>query len=348
MRQPKPWYWEKRTAWYVTLDGKQVRLHENEQEAHQEYFRIMAGRGRLTPNQLGQMKVADCVEALCEAFAHRRSKTRENYATYLGPFAAHFRSRRLDSIRSDECMRFVAAYQGRSRDQSRFSASSRHLMLRHIKTLFRWARDMGILPVNPLASLENPWKIAARSRHMTVDEYNKLATDERSNSAFKEFLEILWRTGARPGEIRSLSAKHLDPQLPVARLEPSEHKTGSKTGRPREIIFPEDLMARLREYAKERPDGPLLRNSDGQAWKKDTYGACFRRAKRRLGLPQELCLYMARHAFITRLIDGGAMPAIAAKISGNSIEVISKVYYHPDTVEMLRIVEQSGKVKDTA
>jgi integrase len=221
-------------------------------------------------------------------------------------------------------------------------------MLRHIKTLFRWARDTGILQINPVASLENPWKIAARERQMTGEEYRQLLEDKRASLEFKELVEFLWRTGARPGELCSIQAKHLDPMLPLARLDPSEHKTGSKTGRPREIIFPDDLMVRLRGYSKERPAGPLLRTKAGRRWTRSTVGDCFRRAKKRLGLPEDLCLYMARHAFITRLIDAGTIPALAAKISGNSVEIISKTYYHPDIEAMRRVVEQTGTIRESA
>ena len=26
LRQPKPWFWDRRKAWYLTLHGKQIRL----------------------------------------------------------------------------------------------------------------------------------------------------------------------------------------------------------------------------------------------------------------------------------------------------------------------------------
>ena len=45
-RKPKPWYWEARKAWYVQLDRKQVKLHEDKQEAERKFQRLMSNAGK--------------------------------------------------------------------------------------------------------------------------------------------------------------------------------------------------------------------------------------------------------------------------------------------------------------
>jgi hypothetical protein len=46
-RSPKPWYWKARGAWYIQINGKQIRLAEDKKQAEQEWYRIMAAEGRL-------------------------------------------------------------------------------------------------------------------------------------------------------------------------------------------------------------------------------------------------------------------------------------------------------------
>ena len=341
MKQPKPWFWEKRNAWYVTLCGKQLRLHENEREANAEFYRIMAAEGGLTGRQLARMTVADACEAIISTAAHSRASTIRLYRDMLGPFAAHFRSKRLDQLSPDECVRFVSAYQGTGYKGKTFGDSSRALMFRYIKTLFKWARDTGLLQMNPMVRVPNPWKIKSRERPMTEEEYLKIMSDRRLNDRFKEVLEIIWRTGARPGEVAKLSARHLDVRHPIARFQPSEHKTGGKTGLQREIYFPTDLMDRMRKYSELRPKGPLLRNARGKPWSSDLISDTFGRVKRRLGLADDCVIYLARHGFITRLVESGTPLARVAKLSGHTHpETVMKNYYHPDTLIMLDDVEK--------
>lgn len=62
------------------------------------------------------------------------------------------------------------------------------------------------------------------------------------------------------------------------------------------------------------------------------------RLRRKLGLPEDLCAYLARHGFGTRAILNGVNPAVVAELMGHtSLEMVSKVYRHlADQHEHLR------------
>ena len=52
-------------------------------------------------------------------------------------------------------------------------------------------------------------------------------------------------------------------------------------------------------------------------------------------------IYLARHGFITRLVESGTPLARVAKLSGHTHpETVMKNYYHPDTLVMLDDVEK--------
>ena len=44
MRQAKPWYRKSTKTWYVQLDGRQVPLGKDKDEAFQKYHQLMTGR----------------------------------------------------------------------------------------------------------------------------------------------------------------------------------------------------------------------------------------------------------------------------------------------------------------
>jgi integrase len=339
-RTPKPWFWEKRKAWYTRIEGKTIRLHEDEAKARKEFYRVMAAEGQLDERQRGRMTVADATEAYIAQAQHHRESTRRMYAYNLTPWAVKFAKRRLDSIKHEEVIAFVATYQGTGYKGKTFGDASRYMMFRYIKSLFKWAKDIGTLERNQMHGKTCPWKVMARERVMTAEEYATLM-GSKANARFKEVVEFLWKTGARPGEIACIQARHLDKHSTIVRLQPTEHKTGTKTGLQREIILPVELMDRLRAYAVERPKGRLLVRKNGKPWNQDRISDTFGYWKRRLGLAPDCVAYLARHAFGTRAIDAGSSIATVAKMLGhNDTGTLMKHYFHPDKQAMLDAVDK--------
>jgi integrase len=339
-RQPKPWYWEKRKAWYAKIAGKTVKLDENEAKARKEFYRQMAAEGQLDERQQGRVTLAEATEAMLASVQHYRENTRRLYTYNLTPFALKHGKRRLDAVKHEDVIGFVSAYQGKGYKNRTFGDASRYLMFRYIKSLFKWCKETGILERNQMHGKGCTWKVMARERVMTLEEY-RLLMDSRANAHFKEVVEYLWKTGARPGEIACMQARHLDRRHPIVRLQPTEHKTGTKTGLQREIIMPVELMDRLRAYALERPKGRLLVRKNGQPWSTDRISDTFGYWKRKLKMADDCVAYLARHAFGTRAIDAGSSIATVAKMLGhNDTGTLMKHYFHPDKVAMIDAVDK--------
>lgn len=339
-RTPKPWFWEKRKAWYTRIEGKTIRLHEDEAKARKEFYRVMAAEGQLDDRQRGAVTVADAAEAMLASVQHMRANTKRLYTYNLTPFAVKFAKRKLSSIKPEEVLAFVAAYDGKHYQNRGFGDASRYLMYRYLKSLFKWAKETGLLERNPMHGKSCPWKVMARERVMTPEEYKSLM-DSKASKQFKEVMEFLWKTGARPGEIACIHARHLDRHQPIVRLQPTEHKTGTRTGLQREIILPVELMDRLRAYAVERPKTHLLTRKNGQPWDGMHISYHFIYWKKRLNLASDCVAYLARHAFGTRAIDAGSSIATVAKMLGhNDTGTLMKHYFHPDKVAMIDAVDK--------
>jgi integrase len=344
VRTPKPWYWSARNAWYVQIDGKQTRLGAAEtktkippDDVRREYHRLMACRGLITDEDRRKASVPEVIEAFIAGKAATRTKTVKTYLFYLEPFAHRFRGRKPDSIKVSEVLAFVTS-------RSTWSDGTKHNAVVTVKALYRWARDVGYLDANPMAGLTNPYPAGRRERGITLAEFEGMIGAVRDD-AFKTVLRFLRDTGCRPGELCKLTARHLDPVQPVATLRPGEHKTGRRTGRSRTILLPGTIAEELRELARQRPTGPLLRNTKGDPWNPNTIEKRVRRLRRKLNLPDDVVPYAARHSFLTRLVETGTPLAIAAKIAGHSrIDTIQDVYLHPELTAMKEAVEKAAGV----
>ena len=129
----------------------------------------------------------------------------------------------------------------------------------------------------------------------------------------------------RPGEAMKLTAE-------MVRLDDGtivfEGKTTGVTGKNR-VIY---MTARLRELMTRlvalRPEGPLLVNTEGNAWTRNAVRCRFRVLRKNLKLKGVVC-YSLRHAFVTDGLEAGVPIAQMAELAGHSdTKMISTVYNH--------------------
>lgn len=337
-RQPKPWWNAAKGAWYVQLKGKQHRLATAEREAKKAWHRLMAEDGRLPEERRLKATVPDVIDLFLDTRASLRPETYRKYVKSFGPFAIRHRATRFASIKPSDVTAYIES-------MPRWGTGTRHLVFANFACLFRWARDAGYLPMNPLAGVKNPWPAMARDRGMTEAEYKALL-EGIGDPEMRLLLRVMRMTGCRPGEAYKLAARHLHETMPVATLLPEEHKTGGRTGRCRFIIFPVGLMGELRELARRYPEGPILRNTKGRPW--NTFNVCqrFRLFRARFGLGRAVVPYSTRHAFITDMVHQGRPLPLVAKIVGHAgTGTIQSVYFHPDMRRMIELVEQGAEAR---
>ena len=341
-RTSDPWYWEARKAWYVNIKGKRHKLHEEEKTARREFHRLMALEDELDPKQRRSMSLADA----CEMYMARSMGLRQNslilMERQLSRLAASpFRSQKLTAVDPDDVVRWIRGTDFSDGGRVKTDGNgARHVLFRYAKTLFRWARNKGLIDLDPFVDLVNPWKILPRDRVMSVEEYVAVMSRNRVSDEFKEVLEFVWRTGIRPGELSILSPRHLDTHMRVVRFQPTEHKTGTKTGLQREVHMPTDLWERLQGYRKLRPAGPLLVRANGKAWTTKAISNLWNQLKHSMGL--KCVLYQARHAFATDMLERGNAPEVVARMMGHiRPDVLLSNYFHPLAERMQAAVEQN-------
>jgi integrase len=349
-RSVGPWFWAAKNAWYVWHGGKQVNLfvkgEDNEARAVKAWHRLMAGDDpvkpapTLTPLPAPKEEPArekPTISALVAAFladAEGRVKPESyrGYAKYLNPFAAAFKDTPPD--------RLTAAQVERWSKKPEWSQSYRCGFIGTVVSLFLWAVETGRLDRNPVAGIKKPKK-QSRGRKAVIcqDDHRKLV--KHAKGPWKDFLELLWLTGARPGEIAGLRAEEVDLASKTVLL--CEHKTADQTGKDRLIILPDEAVVILQRLMGRRPSGLLFPGQKGQRLSANNVSCRMRRLCRRAGV-KAFC-YAYRHSYATSALAHGVPDAHVAALLGHSgTSMLHKHYSHlTSQVSVLR--EAAGRVR---
>src|SRR5262249_13757457 len=135
-RTPKPWYRRGRDAWFVTLDGRQIRLAEGKdgkKAAAEEFHRLMADReaARARPPGIALAAICDLfVEHLEREKSPLHARTTRDR---LRRFVRHVGARTDAAlVRPHHVTAWFAT--------RAWGPTTRHGYVTTIKSLFNWAR----------------------------------------------------------------------------------------------------------------------------------------------------------------------------------------------------------------
>ena len=204
------------------------------------------------------------------------------------------------------------------------NTNTRHDAISALKRVFNWAtNDMEYLDRSPLAKLRKP-PTAPRAACLSREQWAKVLSYYTPDDPFHDFLSILLHTGCRPQEARIMEARHCDfKQMEV------HFKDGEVPGKKgdREILLTAEAVAILQKWALKYPEGPLLRNEDGNPWKTSALNCRFGRLRTRKKLSFHPHCYAARHSVATEMLEQGASTgAVAAVLGHKDPTMVLKVY----------------------
>lgn len=200
-----------------------------------------------------------------------------------------------------------------------------------LKAAFQWAEDEGYIDRSPIRRVRKPR--AGRRETVLTEEQRTLLLDEASDQEFRDLLTLLMETGARPQEVRTVEARHVDLKNGLWVFPPDESKMGEKTQKPRIIYLTPTALELTLRLVERYPEGPLLRNSQGKPWTRNAIRCRFRRLRNRKngGFPKNLCAYVLRHSFATDALEKGIDPITLATLLGHQDPtMLSRVYQHVD------------------
>jgi len=331
-RDGKPWYREARNAWYVEIDGKQVRLalgKANRKAADAEFRRLASGRdgadrlgrsaGRPTVGALVLLYVAE-VER--RAGAGELSEYRfADVVRRLADFPDTCGAMLADAIRPKDVNAWLST-------KAAWGPTTRADAVVEIRGIFRWAKREGHVETEPLAGLRPPPR-RERREHVIDAEAAGAVAEHIVSPAFRDLWCFLWWTGCRPKEARTVEARHVDWER--GQVVRRDHKTARSTRRDRVIPLPWQARFLLIRRAERWPDGPLFRNERGHPWTKDAVHNQIWRLRTRAGVSVGLVVSALRHVFGTALMEKTGDVGLAAAVLGHaSTAMLTRVYSRLD------------------
>ena len=324
-RPPKPWFRKSRNAWYVTLDGKAVRLGTDKKRAEKEFHRLMLNKGTVDRSKDTIAELCDLF--LCDAETRLAKPTFKSYKYYLRDFCNMLGGRIASDLKPIDLARWLNAHE-------KWGQNTRSLATVIVKTWSRWCKKQKCLLEDPLADV--PTTKTVRRKPPPKGALEAIVT-AIINPRFKELVELSLLLGTRLGELRTLEASGIDLKARTATV------TG-KTGE-RKIPLPDRAIAVLEPLMKRWPDGPVLRNTIDRPWRSSAIHSQMRSVSKRAGV-KGVVFHHTRGAFATRAIKTGVHPLLISKLLGHADPKIVYQYYEQlDDDDLRAAVDQMARTE---
>lgn len=313
-RRNAPWFRSGCNAWYVKFQGKQVRLHEEEDEAFRKWHRLEAG--------------LDQPPAQGEALASVIDRYLADAEKRLKPSSMMAKKKVLLRLKADKgkcpAERFDADALVEFLNGTGWGQSYRWLAAGIVKTMMLWAVGRKILKASPVAGVKvKPPLNRGAETIIPAEVHHRLMLE--ASPAHKAIFTALWETGCRPSEVCGVEAKHFDAGAGCWKLD--QHKTDSG-GKVRVIYLSPSMVALCKVLAKKHPTGKLFRNEQGKAFTTGMLHHWLYRTKKRLGF-SNIILYGYRHSFATSALANGVPDAQVAELLGHrGTAVLHRHYAH--------------------
>jgi len=316
VKQPQPFFRKQTQSWYVQIGKRQVPLGKDKEKAWDEYHKLMAGKRDLSPSE----PVTAVVDEFLEWVKKEKAPlTYSHYQRHLESFVNHVGGQlTVSELRPLHVTRWVGA------NYSNCGETTRNGVIGTVQRAMNWAVKQGIIDRSPVFGIEKPPR-NRREVFITPEQYDEVLALVK-DQPFRDYLTILWETGCRPQEARTVEARHFDAKRGVWLFERGE----SKGKRKRRLVVLSDRAKEITaRQAKLYPKGAILRNKKGKAWNKNSLNCRFRRLQKKVDFPVHS--YAFRHGFATAALRRGADLFSVAKLMGHSdTKMLEWVYQHLD------------------
>lgn len=216
-----------------------------------------------------------------------------------------------------------------------------------LRGLYRWMLREGRCASATVAAVASPKLSRTLPRTMSdADVVALLGTcsgEDPVDLRDRAFLELLYATGARIGEVAGLSVNDLD-------LASAQVRLFGKGSKERIVPVYERALESARAYLTfgrpllargDRPTDALLLSTRGNPMSADALRARFERRVAEAGLDPALTPHAMRHTFATELLGGGADLRSVQELLGHESLATTQIYTHL-SVERLRAAARAA------
>jgi integrase len=301
-------------------EGLPIRGLDREEDAFKAFCRFMSDDPAHVPEPSSLTVAKLCDLFLDHSLRHNDARTYDWYKSYLQSFCDTFGNMQALKVKPIHVSRWLDANPGWT--------TSRRCAIVALKRSYNWANDEGLIDENPLKRVKRPQN-KRRERIPTTEERQHILAAIK-DEPFREFVFAMQETGARPGEVRKVTAAHFSEENEAWILP--EHKTKKKTGKSRVIYLTPAMIALTKKLAKQWPEGPIFRGPKRKGCKPYSRNAVrcrFRRLRAKLPQLKGIVSYSYRHGFITDALERGVPVATVAELAGHTdLKMIQEHYGH--------------------
>lgn len=165
-----------------------------------------------------------------------------------------------------------------------------------------------------------PHKDAEKRRELLLDKAGRNALLDAMTYDLRDLGQCVALTGCRPGDPAAMLRSDWDGVNGLATFR-------TKTGQ-RSVAVAPAARALFDRLAKSKMPGDRMFTNRGAAWTPQAWAPLVKAAAVRANLSPDVVLYTLRHAWITDAIVAGMDPLTVARLTGTSLEMISRNYGH--------------------
>lgn len=232
--------------------------------------------------------------------------TLEGYDLELGLFTKVIKKRTEDISAAD-----IRVYLG-SLKGLKMSTIGRKLSV--LKSFFGWLASEELIPRDPTAKLKPPKTEKRLPKALTIEELEMLRESCKTVRQ-RAFLEVLYATGTRLGEIHQLNKNDIN-------LQSMSTNVIGKGNKEREVYLSPKAMFHLRKYLMTRTDDcEALFVTERKPYRRLTKRGIQREVAaiaKHAGIKSKVSPHVLRHTFATLTLNNGAELAAVQELLGHS------------------------------
>lgn len=271
------------------------------------------------------MQVKTLIDRFLEWHAeHSKPATVKFYHQALGWVHRKFGGREWQSLERED-LREAMRLANRRADGTPFAPDTQRRNIIGISQLQKFAADQYDLEIHLRPKdLKKP-SGKRREAIPTEEELEKIF--ESAGGALELAFRSLAQSGMRPNELVRATIADLNPERDLLILK--DHKTATKTGRPRRIPLGETMQRLVLTAIGGRESGQIWLDETGKGWTVGKLSRLFSKVRDRLGLNQDLVLYSFRHYKGTQVVKKYDIHKAAIVLGHSQVSTTAR-YAHPD------------------
>lgn len=203
-----------------------------------------------------------------------------------------------------------------------------------VRACWEWAQKQGLVKANPWGDLRVRVPPQPKPRPFTQDEVRRILEAFRASphySFYLDYVEFLFRTGARTGEVIGLRWQHVSPdcsQIWIGESLSRGVRKETKTNLARTLTVSPDvqeMLIRRRNAAEPGQELVFPAKNGGAIDSHDFRNRAWMRCLTAAGVDYRKP-YMTRSTFISHCLAIGMNPADVAELTGHDIETLYREY----------------------